>query len=110
MLTGQFLNGLIIIDENGRVVQRINKSSGLQNNTILSLYADNEQNLWTGLDNGIDRIELNSPLYFYFDKNGVSLVQYIPASYSTIKFTWAPTRGYFIASGRPIIFYLLTSV
>lgn len=67
---GTILNGLIIIDENGNVVQRINKSSGLQNNTILSLYADNEQNLWAGLDNGIDRIELNSPLYFYFDKVG----------------------------------------
>ena len=67
---GTILNGLIIIDENGEVVQRINKSSGLQNNTILSLYADNEQNLWAGLDNGIDRIELNSPLYFYFDKAG----------------------------------------
>ncbi len=67
---GTILNGLIIIDENGKVVQRINKSSGLQNNTILSLYADNEQNLWAGLDNGIDRIELNSPLYFYFDKAG----------------------------------------
>jgi len=67
---GTILNGLIIIDENGNVVQRINKSSGLQNNTVLSIYADNEQNLWTGLDNGIDRIELNSPLYFYFDKTG----------------------------------------
>ncbi|RZK42218.1 MAG: transcriptional regulator [Pedobacter sp.] len=67
---GTILNGLIIIDEEGRIVQRINKSSGLQNNTILSLYADNEQNLWAGLDNGIDRIELNSPLYFYFDKAG----------------------------------------
>lgn len=67
---GTILNGLIIIDEDGKVVQRINKSSGLQNNTILSLYADNEQNLWAGLDNGIDRVELNSPLYFYFDKAG----------------------------------------
>ncbi|MEH3112779.1 triple tyrosine motif-containing protein [Pedobacter terrae] len=67
---GTILNGLIIIDENGKIVQRINKSSGLQNNTVLSLYADDEQNLWTGLDNGIDRIELNSPLYFYFDKTG----------------------------------------
>ncbi len=67
---GTILNGIIIIDEDGRIVQRINKSSGLQNNTVLSLYADNEQNLWAGLDNGIDRIELNSPLYFYFDKTG----------------------------------------
>ncbi|MNK49415.1 bacterial transduction protein [compost metagenome] len=68
---GTILNGLIIIDEDGNIVQQINKSSGLQNNTVLSIYADNEQNLWTGLDNGIDRIELNSPLYFYFDKTGM---------------------------------------
>jgi len=68
---GTILNGLIIIDENGNIVQRINKSSGLQNNTVLSLYADDDQNLWTGLDNGIDRVQLNSPLYFYFDKTGL---------------------------------------
>lgn len=67
---GTILNGLIIIDEEGRIIQQINKTSGLQNNTVLSLYADNNQNLWAGLDNGIDRIELNSPLYFYFDKTG----------------------------------------
>ncbi len=67
---GTILNGLIIINEDGRIVQRINKSSGLQNNTVLSIYTDIEQNLWVGLDNGIDRIELNSPLYFYFDKTG----------------------------------------
>jgi ligand-binding sensor domain-containing protein/DNA-binding CsgD family transcriptional regulator len=67
---GTILNGIVIIDTAGNVVQHINKSSGLQNNTVLSLYVDAEQNLWAGLDNGIDRIEVNSPLYFYFDKTG----------------------------------------
>lgn len=67
---GTILNGIVIIDTAGNVVQQINKSSGLQNNTVLSLYTDDEQNLWAGLDNGIDRIEVNSPLYFYFDKTG----------------------------------------
>ncbi len=67
---GTILNGVVIIDENGTVIQTINKTSGLQNNTVLSLYNDNENNLWAGLDNGIDRIELNSPLSFYFDKGG----------------------------------------
>ncbi|MES2265339.1 MAG: triple tyrosine motif-containing protein [Bacteroidota bacterium] len=67
---GTILNGIVIIDTAGNVVQHINKSSGLQNNTVLSLYTDTEQNLWAGLDNGIDRIEVNSPLYFYFDKTG----------------------------------------
>ncbi|WP_419700739.1 ligand-binding sensor domain-containing protein [Mucilaginibacter sp. NFX135] len=67
---GTILNGIVIVDTAGHVVQHINKASGLQNNTVLSLYTDNEQNLWAGLDNGIDRIEVNSPLYFYFDKTG----------------------------------------
>ncbi|MCO4294241.1 transcriptional regulator [Solitalea sp. MAHUQ-68] len=67
---GTILNGIVIIDERGNVIQRINKSSGLQNNTVLSLFTDEAQNLWAGLDNGIDRIELNSSLYFYFDKAG----------------------------------------
>jgi ligand-binding sensor domain-containing protein/DNA-binding CsgD family transcriptional regulator len=67
---GTILNGVIIIDQNGSVIQTINKTSGLQNNTVLSLYNDNENNLWAGLDNGIDRVELNSPLSFYFDKSG----------------------------------------
>jgi DNA-binding CsgD family transcriptional regulator len=67
---GTILNGVIIIDDNGNIVQTINKTSGLQNNTVLSIFQDNENNLWTGLDNGIDRIELNSPLSFYFDKTG----------------------------------------
>ncbi|WP_428330501.1 ligand-binding sensor domain-containing protein [Mucilaginibacter sp.] len=67
---GTILNGIVIIDTAGNVVQHINKSSGLQNNTVLSIYTDREQNLWAGLDNGIDRIEVNSPLYFYFDKTG----------------------------------------
>src|SRR5690606_37093115 len=58
------------LDTAGRIVQQVNKAGGLQNNTVLSLFADADQNLWLGLDNGIDRIELNSPLYFYFDKTG----------------------------------------
>jgi len=67
---GTILNGVIIIDQDGNIVQQINKSSGMQNNTVLSLFTDQDQNLWAGLDNGIDRIELNSPLYFYLDKEG----------------------------------------
>lgn len=68
---GTILDGIVILNDSGKIVQHINKSSGLQNNTVLSLFADNEENLWLGLDNGIDRIELNSPLYYYFDKAGV---------------------------------------
>lgn len=67
---GTILNGIIIIDDNGKIVQHINKTFGLQNNTVLSMYVDDAQDLWLGLDNGIDRVELNSPLYYYFDRSG----------------------------------------
>ncbi|SDM72439.1 Y_Y_Y domain-containing protein [Daejeonella rubra] len=65
---GTILNGIVIIDKDGNVIQQINKSGGLQNNTVLSLFVDQSNNLWAGLDNGIDRIELNSPLSFFLDK------------------------------------------
>src|SRR5690606_26661457 len=68
---GTILNGVVIVNRRGDIVQHVNKANGLQNNTVLSLFLDDEQNLWAGLDNGIDRIELNSPLSFYFDKTGV---------------------------------------
>src|SRR5690606_30830412 len=48
----------------------IHKGNGLQNNTVLSLKTDNEQNIWAGLDNGIDRIDIRSPLYYYSDETG----------------------------------------
>ena len=67
---GTILNGLLVLDEQGQMVQHLNKRKGLQNNTVLSLYPDAQQNLWAGLDNGIDRIEVNSPLFYYFDKTG----------------------------------------
>ena len=67
---GTILNGVVILDAQGRLVQHINKLKGLQNNTVLSLYPDKEQNLWAGLDNGIDRINVNSPLFYYFDTSG----------------------------------------
>ncbi|AKD05693.1 transcriptional regulator [Pontibacter korlensis] len=67
---GTILNGVVILDEDGKLIHKLNKSSGLQNNTVLNLFAGANQDLWVGLDNGIDRIEVNSPLYFYFDKVG----------------------------------------
>lgn len=67
---GTILNGVVILDGNGEIVQHLNKEQGLQNNTVLSMSADAQQNIWVGLDNGLDRIEINSPLYFYRDNKG----------------------------------------
>jgi len=64
---GTIKNGIFIIDKQGQLVQHIHKRNGLQNNTVLSLTLDKQGNIWAGLDNGIDRIEINSPFYYYKD-------------------------------------------
>ena len=63
---GTVLNGIVIIDENKKILQHINKKSGLQNNTILSLYLSSSNVLWAGTDNGIDLININSPFTTFY--------------------------------------------
>lgn len=55
-------NGVQIIDQNGNLIQSFTKSEGLQNNNVLSIFLDTQQNLWLGLDNGIDFIAYNSAI------------------------------------------------
>ena len=69
---GTIQDGLIICDTAGSLIQHMNIDKGLQNNTVLSLQIDNSDNLWLGLDNGIDYVEINSPLTFFSTYNNLS--------------------------------------
>ncbi|WP_264552385.1 triple tyrosine motif-containing protein [Flavobacterium sp. N2038] len=60
------LDGFIICDLNGKIIQHLNRQKGLQNNTILTSFVDNKNNVWLGLDNGITFINENAP-FSYFD-------------------------------------------
>jgi len=60
------LDGVIICDLNGKIIQHLNRQKGLQNNTILTSFVDNKNNVWLGLDNGITFINENAP-FSYFD-------------------------------------------
>src|SRR5690606_33875331 len=64
---GTIKNGIFIADKTGKILQHIHKRNGLQNNTVLSMVLDKQGNIWAGLDNGIDRIEIHSPFYYYKD-------------------------------------------
>ncbi len=61
---GTIQDGVFIIDNMGDLILHINNKGGLQNNTILKVFADRAGNLWLGLDNGIDYINVNSPVTF----------------------------------------------
>jgi ligand-binding sensor domain-containing protein/DNA-binding CsgD family transcriptional regulator len=58
---GTSLNGLVVLDRKRRFFQHLTKKSGLQNNNILSSFADRAGNLWLGLDSGIDCVVLDAP-------------------------------------------------
>jgi ligand-binding sensor domain-containing protein len=57
---GTVQDGLYIYNTHTKAVNHINVSSGLLNNTVLSIMFDKKNNLWLGLDNGISFIEQHS--------------------------------------------------
>lgn len=68
------LNGIIISDLNGKIIQHIDRKKGLQNNTVLTSYIDNKNNLWLGLDNGIAFINESSPFTYFGFSYDISTV------------------------------------
>ncbi len=67
---GTILGGVFIATYSGELLYHFDMNSGLQNNTVLSMFSDKSGNLWVGLDKGIDLIELNSPLAWFIDHSG----------------------------------------
>jgi len=67
---GTVSNGVYLITKEGRVKYHITQNIGLSNNTVLSLFEDYDKNLWIGLDNGINCINLQSPILSYSDDTG----------------------------------------
>ena len=63
--------GLMLFDERGKLLRTLNKSQGIINNTILSLYEDVDKNIWLGLDNGISLINSQSAFKIYNDNDGL---------------------------------------
>ncbi len=55
-------SGVYITDLKGNIIQSFSKTEGLQNKNVLSIFLDNQSNIWLGLDNGIDMIAYNSAI------------------------------------------------
>ena len=56
--------GVLVMNKSGRVIQRISRHEGLQNNNVISVFFDKDGNLWAGLNNGISFIAYNSAIKF----------------------------------------------
>ena len=69
-IIGTISDGIIYLNNTGDLITQINQNNGLGNNTILSLFEDIDKNIWLGLDNGINCLELNSAFKIYRDNSG----------------------------------------
>lgn len=63
---GSVQDGVLLLNTESDETEKISTTNGLQNKTVLSLLFDRENNLWLGLDNGIDCINLSSPMLFLY--------------------------------------------
>lgn len=70
-MVGTISNGLLHITKDGELDYQITQKRGLSNNTVLSLFEDKAQNVWAGLDNGIDCVNVKSAIKTLFDYEGV---------------------------------------
>lgn len=62
--------GCYIMDKMGRIIQQFSSTEGLNKNNLRSIFLDRNQNLWLGLDDGINLIAFNNAIKFiYPDKN-----------------------------------------
>ena len=68
---GTVSNGIFIVSADGKKKYHITQNKGLSNNTALSLFEDVDKNLWIGLDNGINCINLQSPIRSFSDDTGI---------------------------------------
>lgn len=62
LVFGTVQRGIAIQNLYDSEVMYVNTFSGLQNNTVLSMSFDAMDNLWLGLDKGIDYVLLNTPI------------------------------------------------
>ena len=78
---GSVQDGVLLLDTKHDRTEHISITNGLQNKTVLSLAFDRERNLWLGLDNGIDCIHLNSPLFFLYSNKTAIGAGYASCTY-----------------------------
>jgi len=67
---GTILDGIYEVDNKGNILNHISSEETLQNNTVLSLYEDNMNNIWAALDKGIAYIQYIDNMSCFTDPGG----------------------------------------
>jgi serine phosphatase RsbU (regulator of sigma subunit)/ligand-binding sensor domain-containing protein len=68
---GTLGSGLTVIDSAGNLKEAISKKTGLQDAAIHGQFMDSQQKLWLATNNGISKVDINSPITRFNDQNGL---------------------------------------
>jgi DNA-binding CsgD family transcriptional regulator len=71
MAFGTQNNGLFILKPDFSIRHHLTKNEGISDRTVKSLYEDGFNNLWVGLNSGIDYLELSLPITLIDDNVGL---------------------------------------
>ncbi len=64
-IIGTLSDGIFVLDAKGQLNYHLNRNNGLNNNTVLGLFCDNENNVWVALDNGVAYVQTKSSISFF---------------------------------------------
>lgn len=71
IVLGTISSGMIVLTENGELAYVIKQSNGLGKNTVLSVFEDAAENIWLGLNNGINCVNTDGVYSVYNDDSGI---------------------------------------
>ncbi len=108
ILLGTQNGGAVIIDTNGKEVQKYDKESGIHNNQIYYTFQDRSGAIWLATNNGISRIDYASPVSFFQSKNNLSTVVNKIIRYKGIIYAATP-GGIYSLNPKTSMFHLLTN-
>lgn len=67
---GTQLSGVYEVDVDGNILNHFSAANALQNNTVLSLYEDNRNNIWVAMDRGLAYIRYTEGMSYYRSTDG----------------------------------------
>ncbi|MFZ4462542.1 MAG: triple tyrosine motif-containing protein [Bacteroidales bacterium] len=97
IILGTILNGVYILNIQGKITGHLNSGNFIQNNTILSLCGDAENNLWLAMDKGVDFVSFKSPIEV-FKETEVSIGMVYTAAMFQNKLYLGTNQGVYIYS------------
>ncbi|MDN3204099.1 response regulator [Algoriphagus sediminis] len=68
--------GLVVVNQEGELLNILSGDQGLQDPSVYSVFVDQDQTVWVGLDNGISKLELNSPISTFTENQGLNSTIY----------------------------------